>query len=75
MAGAEEEVAAGVDSARKLLALAAALVAALAWSSTAAQSKTEFKDYLLGPATPRLGAECRAGLAAYLNKKPAPWVK
>src|SRR5437660_10567692 len=29
-----------VDSARKLLALAAALVAALAWSSTAAQSKT-----------------------------------
>ena len=26
-------------------------------------------------AAPRLGAECRAGLAAFFNKKPVPWVK
>ena len=56
-------MAAGVDSARKLLALAAALVAALAWSSTAAQSKTEFKDYLLGPATVVVRVEPDGSLA------------
>ena len=26
-------------------------------------------------AHPIVGAECRAGLAAFFNKKPAPWVR
>jgi methylglutaconyl-CoA hydratase len=33
------------------------------------------EDAARASAAPRLGAECRAGLAAFFNKKPAPWVK
>lgn len=33
------------------------------------------EDAARASAAPRLGAECRAGLAAFFDKKPAPWMK